>query len=523
MRQHLLPHTLLLVLILFLGLGLIPPLAQLTIVLMNDSQNLFSVLTGYNIRACINTLLIGLSVSIVATVLGFIVAFAISATHAWGRSYLKALFLVPLFAPSIMPAIGLIYLIGNNGLLMNIELYGAIGVFLGGLIFALPHATLQLLVNLKSLDTRLLDAARSLGAGSWRRLFSIVVPHCRRGFLNAFLITFVLTITDFGVPKLLGGSFPVLATEIYAQAIGNQNFASAAFLSLWLLIPSLVAFYFSNQLTHDQKTANHITVYQIHPNQLRDRVLAVLAWFIVGFESLSVFIVIYGSFITFWPYQTAFTLANYSFNNSSYGLNPWIHSLILAFSVAIIGTLLTYTGSYLTQRLSHVNAYLKKVYTVLTVLPICIPGTVLGLGFALSLSSFSLFKGPVGSILFIVFNTVIHLYTVAHLTSSNTLSQINPQYEVIGKSLGVKPIRTIFKVVIPLSRNGLSEIFVYLFASAITTISSVVFLYTPDSIVAAVAAIDMIDSGFISEGAAMSSLIFISALSVRLITLKISH
>ena len=83
----------------------------------------------------------------VATILGFIVAFAIVGTHALGRPMLKALFLAPLFAPSIMPAIGLIYLIGSNGLILNTDLYGALGVFLGGLVFALPHATLQILVS----------------------------------------------------------------------------------------------------------------------------------------------------------------------------------------------------------------------------------------------------------------------------------------------------------------------------------------------------------------------------------------
>lgn len=54
-----------------------------------------------------------------------------------------------------------------------------------------------------------------------------------------------------------------------------------------------------------------------------------------------------------------------------------------------------------------------------------------------------------------------------------------------------------------------------------TTISAVAFLYTADSIVAAVAAIDMIDSGFISEGAAMSTLIFATVLAVRLFALKL--
>lgn len=521
--KKVIPNALLAGLVLLLGAGLIPPLGKLGIVLFNDLSVIDESFTGYNIRACINTLTIGIAVSVVSTILGFLVAFTITATHALGRNYLKALFLAPLFAPSIMPAIGLIYLVGSNGLILNLELYGALGVFLGGLIFALPHATLQILVNLKTLDTRLLDAARALGADSTRRFLTIIVPHCHRGLLNAFLITFVLTITDFGVPKLLGGSFPVLATEIYAQAIGSQNFAIAAFLSVWLLVPALIAFYFTTKLKNtDQHQSG--SVFQIRPNIFRDRIFTGLAWFIVGSEILTIAIVIYGSFVTFWPYQTALTLENYAFKNSTYGISPWIHSLELAFGVALIGTALSFLGAYLTQRMTNVCPFLKKAYQTLTTLPLCIPGTVLGLGFALSLSSFAIFKGPIGSILFLVFNTLIHLYTVAHLTASNTLSQINPQYEVVGQSLGINRLTTVNRVVLPLSKSGLCEIFCYLFASAITTISAVVFLYTPHSIVAAVAAIDMIDSGFISAGAAMSSLIFVSALTVRLFALRVySH
>ena len=518
-RQYI-PNGLLAGIVALLLLGLVPPLFQLAVSIISDADGLAAVLTGYNIRACINTLWVGIGVSVVATILGFIVAFAIVGTHALGRPMLKALFLAPLFAPSIMPAIGLIYLIGSNGLILNTNLYGALGVFLGGLIFALPHATLQILVSLNTLDTRIIDAARSLGAGGLRRFVTVIVPHCRRGILNAILVTFVLTITDFGVPKLLGGSFPVLATEIYAQAIGSQNFAVAAFLSVWLLVPALLAFYFSSKLTQKSGAVMN-SLFVIRPNTLRDQIFTVLAWLIVGFEVSTIAVVIYGSFVTFWPYEMQLTFDNYLFKNSTYGVAPWIHSIELAFGVAVIGTLLSYVGSYLVVRVKTISPQLVRLYRILTTLPLCIPGTVLGLGFALSFSGWPIFKGPVGSIVFLIFNTLIHLYTVAHLTSAQTMAQINFQYETVGKSLGVGTLQTIRRVVLPLSGLGMREVFCYLFASAMTTISAVVFLYTADSIVAAVAAIDMIDSGFISEGAAMSTLIFISALAVRLIALKI--
>lgn len=156
----------------------------------------------------------------------------------------------------------------------------------------------------------------------------------------------------------------------------------------------------------------------------------------------------------------------------------------------------------------------------MTSLPLCIPGTVLGLGYALTMGRLSVFSGAVGGMLLLVVNTLVHLYTVPNLTVTSALSAMNPQYETVGKSLGAGTMTTLRRVILPLSAPSLKEVFVYLFASAVTTISAVVFLYNPQTMIAAVAAIDLIDSGFISEGAAMSTLIFLSALAVRVVTLR---
>lgn len=338
---------------------------------------------------------------------------------------------------------------------------------------------------------------------------------------NAFLIAFILTVTDFGVPKLLGGSFPVLATEIYYEAIGSQNFAAAAVLSLWLLLPAVLAFWCSSRLKQ-RNTVGNVAVFDLHANPLRDLVANLCVWGIVLALAASIGIVIYGAFITFWPYVPELTLENFLFRSSTYGLRPWVNSLVLSFSVAVLGTAAAFAGAYACLRASAAPSVVR-LYRAAASFPLCVPGTVLGLGFALAYSGLSLFSGFVGSMMLLVFNTTIHLYTVPHLTAVNVLSQIDRRYESVGRSLGVPGFQTLLRVVLPLSRSGIAEIFTYLFASAMTTISAVVFLYKPASIVAAVAVIDLIDSGFISEGAAMSTLIFASVLAVRLLTLRLMH
>lgn len=503
---------------LLLGLGLLWPIAQLAWTVVVEGNSAAAYLTPYNLRAVVNTLVMGTAVALTATVLGFIVSYAITLTRARGRGALKVLFLAPLFAPSIMPAIGLIYLVGSNGLIHNLDLYGPTGVFLAGLVFALPHTVMQTRLNLERLDVKLLAAARSLGAGSWHRFLTVTLVHALPGLANAFMIAFILTITDFGVPKMLAGNFPMLATEIYTLAVGEQNFAAASLLGLGLLIPALAALRVSGCFAQTETRSNPVN-QMLEPAPWRDAVAGILAWSVVGAELLVIGIVIYGSFTTFWPYETALTLANYSFQNSAYGVNPWLHSLAMSFSVALIGTVLIWSGAYLTVRTTSVPRLLRLVYDKLANIPMCIPGTVLGLAWAMTYSGTALFTGVVGSMLLVVLNTLIHLWSVPHITARTGLRALNAKFELVGETLGARRMETIRRVIVPISRSELAEIFSYLFASAITTISAVVFLYTPSSIVAAVAAIDMIDSGFISEGAAMSCLIFVCALIVRIGTL----
>lgn len=517
MKTNRIPTLFFILLILVLCLGIVLPGLKITKVTF-DGYESFS-LTLYNIKALFNTLWMGVSVAAIATFLGFIVAYAISTTSLANSKVIRSLFIAPLLAPSIMPAIGLIYLVGSNGIFTQLNLYGPLGVFLGGLIFALPHAIIQISLSLQNLDAKLFDAGKSLGASPWRCFKTITVPLVKNGIINAFLITFVLTITDFGVPKLLGGSFPVLATEIYSQAIGNQNFAVATILSSWLLLPSILGFYFSCRLKNNHEVIGIRSKILLSDSPFSN-LLASFAWGIVLLETLTIVIVIYGSFVTFWPYDSNLTFENYSFKASTYGILPWFNSLILAFTVASLGTILTFCGAYLQTRIQDVPKYLKRIYSFLSMTPLCIPGTVIGLAYALTFNSY--IQGSLIAFIVIIFNTIIHLYTVAHLTSQSTLSQLNSRFELVGKSLGTSNIYTFVRVILPLSKNGLIEIFTYLFASAITTISAIVFIYDPQTIMASIASIDLIDSGYISEGAAMCSLIFISATTVRVTLLSLN-
>ena len=82
----------------------------------------------------------------------------------------------------------------------------------------------------------------ALKASAWRTFWTVTIPGARYGLISATFVVFTLVITDFGVPKVIGGQYNVLATDIYKQVIGQQNFRMGAVVGLLLLLPAVLSF-----------------------------------------------------------------------------------------------------------------------------------------------------------------------------------------------------------------------------------------------------------------------------------------
>ena len=155
--------------------------------------------------------------------------------------------MLPLFAPSLVQALAFIHVFGNNGILtrttgLNIGIYGAKGIIFAEVFYCFPHALLILIAALSATDARLYDAARTLGASPLKTFLTVTLPGVKFGLVSACFVVFTLVITDFGAPKAIGGKFSVMATEIYNQVSGQQNFTMGATVSVVLLIPAVLAF-----------------------------------------------------------------------------------------------------------------------------------------------------------------------------------------------------------------------------------------------------------------------------------------
>ncbi len=194
-----------------------------------------------------NSLYVSVVAMVVTVCLAFVYAYALTRTLMPWRGFFRVVAMLPIFAPSMVQAIAFVYLFGNNGVWtrltgINIGVYGAKGITMAEVFYCFPHAMLILIAALTATDSRLYDAAAALGASRLKTFLTVTLPGVKYGLMSACFVVFTLVITDFGAPKAIGGKFSVMATEIYNQVSGQQNFTMGATVSVLVLVPALIAF-----------------------------------------------------------------------------------------------------------------------------------------------------------------------------------------------------------------------------------------------------------------------------------------
>ncbi|WP_282345879.1 putative 2-aminoethylphosphonate ABC transporter permease subunit [Pseudomonas sp. PS01301] len=470
-----------------------------------------------------NSLRVSLTVAIIVVPLAYVFAYALQRTLIPAKGLWRAISLLPLLAPSMLPAIALIYLFGNQGLLRGLfadNIYGFWGIVIGEVIYTFPHALMILLSALSLSDARLFDAASSMGASAWRSFHSITWPASRQAVFAAFCLVFTLTITDFGVPVIVGGDYQVLAIEAYKAVVGQQQFGRGALIGMVLLVPALISFSMDAWLRRRQRSfmSGRAQVFMPQPSTWRDGGYLVIVVLICTALLAVLGMAVFSSLVKFWPYNLSLSLKHYLFNeNAGGGWLAYRNSLVLASCSAVIGSALIFTGAYLMEK-TRGQAGLDLALRILTFIPMAVPGLVLGLGYVFF---FNLPDNPLhslyGSMALLVICTIAHYLTTAHMTATTALRQLDTEFEAAALSLKVPLHRHYLRVTLPICLPAVLDIVRYLFVSAMTTVSAAIFLYSPDSILAAVAVLNMDDAGNVGGAAAMSTLILFTSAAVSLL------
>ncbi|EOY4666803.1 putative 2-aminoethylphosphonate ABC transporter permease subunit [Vibrio alginolyticus] len=475
-----------------------------------------------------NTFTLGVIVTSVVGVLAFGYAYALTRSCMPFKGLFQILGTAPILAPSLLPAISLIFLFGNQGIakemLLGNSIYGVIGISMGLIFWTFPHALMILTTSLRTSDARLYEAARALKTSPIKTFFMVTLPAAKYGLISTLIVVFTLVITDFGGPKVIGGSYNVLATDIFKQVVGQQNFAMGAVTSIMLLFPAVMAFGADRWVQKKQKSLfdTRSVPYQPEPNKARDSICLVYCS-IISIAVLAVLgMAVYGSLVTFWPWNKALTLNNYNFAEmSTYGWSPFFNSLTLAGWTAVIGTAIIFVGAYCIEK-GRAFGPIRQVMQMLSVVPMAVPGMVLGLGY---IFYFNDANNPLnvlyGTMAFLVINTVVHYYTVGHMTALTALKQLPSEIEATAASVKLPQYKLFFKVTLPVCLPAILDIATYLFVNALTTTSAVVFLYSTDTIPASVSILNMDDAGQTGAAAAMAVMIMMAAAIAKIVQMTL--
>ncbi|WP_051158790.1 iron ABC transporter permease [Tsukamurella sp. 1534] len=451
-----------------------------------------------NRRIVLNTLFLGLLVGALGTVVGFIFAYAQVRLRFRGKRALHLLAMIPIVAPPFAVATAAITLFGRNGVVTNgllgleFDIYGLPGLVLVLVLSFFPVPYMNFRGMLQSLDPSLDEAAAGLGASKLKILTSVTLPMLIPGFAGSFLLLFVEGIADLANPLVLGGDFTVLSSRAYLAVTGEFNTSAGAAYSITILLPALLVFLIQRYWTSKRSVVTVTGKPTGHSELITAPSVRIPILVLTGLLSALIVMiyatVIVGGFLRVPGVNNEFTLDHFRFVLTGIGSKAMIDTATLALISAPIAGLLGMLIAWLVVRKLRRTAGLLDFVGMLG---LAVPGTVLGIGYALSymmpVTVFGVQLLPAlagGGAGFAGGIAIVMVYIVRSLPSGqragiSSLSQIDPAIEEASTSLGAGSGTTFRKVTLPLIQPALLTGLTFAFARSMTTLSPIVFLTTP--------------------------------------------
>ena len=476
----------------------------------------------FYLRCLRNSLLVSTLAMFFSLAIGIPFGFFTSRFHLPGKSAIRTLATLPLILPTFIGAEAWILLLGRNGLLTGLfqqigisipTIYGWPGIVLVFTLQFFPYVFLMVSASINSIDGSLEESARNLGANSWRVFRTVTIPVVTPAIFGGALIVFYLSIENFGVPTLIGEDYKVLAVQAYNEFIsemgGNPSMAGA--LSMVLISITLI-----------------ITVLQKHWVERRSYAMSSLRppavrrlkpfptfciWsFCVFFVFLSLFpfLVVIVSSVTKNQgpvmYFGQFSLKNL-INAFQVAPRPIFNSFFLSTVATLIGMVFGLAVSYLVVRRRGPVTYFLDL---LVLLPLIIAGTVLGIALAVTYN-----KGRIvltGTWMILVLAYFIRKVPFSIKTTSSILQQIDVSMEEASINLGVPPLRSFLKVIVPLMLPGIAAGAIIMWVTTLARLSSTIVLYYGPWTTMTVQIFQYIGSGDFGPASAYGTVLIISVL-----------
>lgn len=416
----------------------------------------------------------------ISVLLSLVAAYFLAYSTLKYKKVFVTLLTLSMLVPSFSIGLGIRLLGGTKGFMdqilgIPVEFIGMPGLILGSIIVSFPPTFLVLYDALRYENKESYDAASIMGINKFSTFIRLTLPYLVRPLITAFLASFTLIFSDYGVPMEVGGRIKTLPMYLYEQVTANYKYGRAAMVGIVLLIPAIVSFVID--IIMKEEKGDEPKKQSIKPGLLFNIVSAVSLALVLLFLFIPQLSFISLSFTEGYPNNIRFSISNISNIFSSVhgvGLSNYIfNSVAVSLLTGIIGTIFAFTAAYFCARF---DGKIGKVLNFIAMSSIAIPGIVLGVGYIF------LFKDTngffYGTIWILVVVNIIHFLGSPFIMAKNCLSKINKDYEIIGDTLGISKFKIFLKVLVPSSVGTLLEMFSFLFLNSMITISAVTFLAT---------------------------------------------
>jgi iron(III) transport system permease protein len=467
-----------------------------------------------------NTLILGAAVTATSMTIGGALAVLVARCRFPFAAWIGALPLITLVIPDVVVAAAWTLILGQQGIVNSwLEPY-AISVpslySWWGLIFVMTlnsyvYAFVMILVGLKAMDRSLEEAAASLGRPMPAVLLGVTLPLILPSIFGAALVVFTHVIGSFGIPAILGARTPMLAVKAYNEFVselgGNAQMQTVMATLLVLLGAALLV---------AQKAAVERRQYQMEsgraPPTVRIRGFAatLAAVAVVVVVALSLAPAVVALVTAFTPARGpvlgygGFTTAHMA-TAMQKGLQPLRNSLLLAGVATIAGVLFSVAAAYLVvKRRSAATAALD----LLVMLPLTIAGTVLGIALINTFNSGWLVLTGTWVIMALAY--FLRRIPNSVRAAVGPLHHIRDSIEEASVSLGVTPLATFFKVVLPLLMPAVWAAALLMWVTSLSELSATIVLYYGGMSTMPIEIFQQVDSGRLALASAYSVLLLLA-------------
>jgi iron(III) transport system permease protein len=519
----------------FLAIFLLYPLARIFYDAVTDDAGALTLghfhaffTDGFYLRSLWNSLLLGLGVVVASSILGIGIAFLLVRYDFWGRSLFSYLTLIPIISPPLVGVLGFVFILGRAGtvnvLLMDYLdvvqpinfMYGLHGVLLVETLHLFPMITLNVVDALGKVDPALEEAAESVGARGWRRLWTVTLPLTTPGYVAGALLVFIWTFADFVTP-LVVGVHDLLASQAYlniVQFVDRRLFRMGIVISTLLVLLAILFLLLARHYVAI-KDYSSLAYTRVERRRLPPALQAVVVAGLSGvmllafLPYLGVALAAFGRGWSLTPFPTHYTLQ--FFERVLVETPKYVANSLLYAGLALI--LCVGVGLPIAWILARTRLPGRGALDALNTLILAIPGTAIGIAYVRA------FHGELPGIgvpltsLWIILPLVLAVRRLPYAVRGSyaSLLLVHPALEEAAGSVGASRLRSFRDVTLPLIWKGVLVGGLFSFMTSLQEASAVLFLSLGGWETITVGVFNFYIAGSTSEAAALGVVLIVVA------------